>query len=114
MKQRILYPNWNNLSFDKKTLIKRFLDSFIRFQAVSREIRISFGSEEQYSESVDDLLLNLEFEIIDSSTTSEGIRLEEIIPPQLIGVEENLSSAYCRWYCLLSNDPDCVRKCREN
>lgn len=113
MPQKILYPNWNKLSFKQRILVKRWIDSFIRFQAASKEIRISFGTNEsQNSESIDDLLINFQFDIVDSSITSEGIRLEEIIPPTLLGKEEDTCLALCNLKCLFSSDPDCIKKCK--
>jgi hypothetical protein len=108
MLQRILYPGWDTLSFSEKTLVRRWLESFIRFKATGREVRILFDPEEQYSESVNDLLVNFQFDIVDSSSTTEGISLDEIFPPQ---ARENFCHARCVWKCIGSPNPNCVRNC---
>ncbi|AFZ18920.1 hypothetical protein Mic7113_3178 [Allocoleopsis franciscana PCC 7113] len=52
---------------------------------------------------------NFQFEVVDSSTTLEGIRIEEIIPSLLLGSRENPCEALCYAICALNSNPNCVK-----
>jgi hypothetical protein len=114
MIQKVLFPRWDSLSSKQKELAKKCIDAIIKLRAATKELSESFfpDDEEHRSKPIDNLLENFLFEVVDSSTTSEGIRIEEIIPPALLTSEEPVSKGVCQFKCLF--DPDfsnCVRRC---
>ena len=121
MSQQILFPGWNNFSFKQKRLVKNWIESILRLRVASKKLLnalsdISDTDEEHLSSALDDLLKNFHFEVVDSSTTSEGIRLQEIIPAILLSSQEDLRQDICRAGCILSNNntPSCVSECIKN
>lgn len=115
MIQKVLFPRWDSLSSKQKELAKKCIDATIKLRAATKELSEAFSpddDEEHQSKPIDNLLENFMFEVVDSSTTSEGIRIEDIIPPALLNSEEPVPNGVCQFKCLFKPDfLKCVRRC---
>lgn len=121
MSQQVLFPGWNNFSFKQKSLTKKWIESILRLRVASKNLLDAFSdisdpNEENLSSAMDDLLNNFQFEVVDSSITSEGIRIQEIIPKILLSSREDLRQDVCKTLCIVSNNnnPNCVSDCIRN
>lgn len=121
MAQQVLFPGWNKLSFEQKSLAKKWIKSILKLRIASEDFLNTFSTtsptdEEPLSTSLADLLNNLQFEVVDSLTNSEGIKLQEIIPTALLSSLEDPRQDLCKAFCILryNNTPSCVSDCLNN
>ena len=121
MTQQVLFPGWNKLSLEQKSLGKKWIKSILKVRIASENFLNTFSptsptDKEPLSNSLADLLNNLQFEVVDSFTSSEGIQLQEIIPRALLSALEDPRQDVCQAICRLSNNtqPSCVSDCIEN
>lgn len=117
MKKKILCPGWDKLSNEQKQLATEWLESLISFQITTTKLSDSLFEEpsDNSLNLIDDAIKNFQFEVVDSSTTSEGISITDIIPPAALGVEEKPIDALAQLICLVDcwrkGLPDCQKKC---
>ena len=111
MIQKVLFPRWNNLSSRQKTLVKEWVDSLIKAEASRKKLSESLLDtyDENQSASIDDFPNDFTFEVVDPLTSSEGIRIEQIIPSSNLQAPENTCEALCAAICTNSSSPNCLQ-----
>ncbi|WP_333279075.1 hypothetical protein [Microcoleus sp. F10_A2] len=121
MTQQVLFPGWDNFSLEQKSLAKKWIKSILKLRVASKDLLNSFSdssptNENPVSNSLDELLNNFQFEVVDSFTNSEGIQLQEIIPTALLSSLEDPRQDFCKAVCIVSNNtqPSCVSNCVQN
>jgi hypothetical protein len=110
MIKKILIPNYDKLSSKQKALTKKWVKSLLRVKAINEELLETFSSTSQgiHSELRD---TSFEFKLVDSSLSSEGISIEEIIPSLLLKKEEDPVKGVCEYLCSFTDNPaECIKK----
>jgi len=113
MIQKVLFPRWNNLSSQQKTLVKEWIESLIKVEVSKKKLSASLSdtySENQF-DSTDLSPSEFSVEVVDSSTTSEGIKIEQIISSSSLKSPDNTCKALCAAICSGSNLPNCLQIC---
>lgn len=111
MIQKVLFPRWNNLSSRQKSLVKEWVDSLIQAEASRKKLSESLFDtyDKNQSGSIDDFPHDFTFEVVDALTSSEGIRVEQIIPSSNLKAPENTCEALCAAICAGSSSPNCLQ-----
>ncbi len=118
MATKILCPGWDNLSNEQKQLATEWIESLISFQITTTKLSDSLFEEpsDNSLNPIDDGIKNFQFEVVDSSTTSEGISLTEIIPPTALGAREDppdgIPQMVCLVNCWVKGHSECEKKCK--
>jgi hypothetical protein len=117
MIQKVLFPRWNDLSSQQKTLVKEWIESLIKLEASKKKLcdnLFDIYSENQ-SDSIGAFPSDFSVEVEDSSTTSEGIKIEKIISFSNLKAKspDNNCEAVCAAICNGSNLPNCLQICSE-
>ncbi|MEG4582318.1 hypothetical protein QUA71_22270 [Microcoleus sp. MON1_C5] len=117
MTTKILCPAWDNLSKKQKQLATEWIKSLISFRITTTQLSDSLFEEasDNSLNPIDNAIKNFQFEVVDSSTTSEGISITEIIPPVALRAGdkpiEGLKQLLCLLKCWEQGHTDCVNKC---
>lgn len=117
MTTKILCPGWDNLSQKQKQLATEWIKSLISFRITTTQLSDSLfdKASDNSLNPIDNAIKNFQFEVVDSSTTSEGISIKKIIPPATLRAgdkpTEGLEQLVCLVKCWEEGHSDCVKKC---
>ncbi|MEG4408871.1 hypothetical protein NDI43_27650 [Microcoleus vaginatus GB2-A3] len=117
MTTKILCPGWDNLSKKQKQLATKWIESLISFRITTTQLSDSLfdAPSDNSLNPIDNALKNFQFEVVDSSSTSEGINITEIIPPGAFGLKEKPPDGFPQVVCLVNcwrkGHLDCDKKC---
>ncbi|MEG4997767.1 hypothetical protein [Microcoleus sp. B4-D4] len=117
MTAKILCPGWDNLSKEQKELATEWIKSLISFRITMVQLSDSLFDESSDNSlnPIDDAIKNFQFEVVDSSSTSEGINIQRIIPPGVFDIPDrpidSLPQLICLFNCLRKGHSDCDKRC---
>ncbi|MEG4087971.1 hypothetical protein [Microcoleus sp. Pol12B4] len=120
MTAKILCPGWDNLSNEQKQLTTKWIESLISFRITTTQLSDSLFdkvSDNTLNPIDNNAIKNFQFEVVDSSSTSEGINIKRIIPPGVFDIPDRPDDAIPQLVCLVNcwrnGHPDCDKKCSE-
>jgi len=117
MTTKILCPGWDNLSKKQKQLATKWIKSLISFRITTTQLSDSLFEEpsDNFLNPINDAIKNFQFEVVDSSTTLEGISITDIIPPAVLRAGDKpidgLEQLICILKCPKEGHSNCVKKC---
>ncbi|MEG3920642.1 MULTISPECIES: hypothetical protein [unclassified Microcoleus] len=119
MTAKILCPGWDNLSKEQKELATEWIKSLISFRITTVQLSDSLFDESSDNSlnPIDNAIKNFQFEVVDSSSTSEGINIKRIIPPGVFDIPDRPPDAIPQLVCLVNcwrnGHADCDKRCSE-
>jgi hypothetical protein len=120
MATKILCPGWDNLSPEQKQLATEWIESLISCRIPTAQLSDSLFtkvSDNSLNLINDNTIKNFQFEVVDSSNTSEGISITEIISPAVLAAANSPPEGFPQAICIVdcmrkgNSNSDCVKKC---